>query len=126
MNVIALTGRLTADPELKTTTSGKAVTSFCIAVDRDKEHSDFINIVAWEKTAEFITKYFTKGRKIEIMGSLQSRKYEDKNGNSRVAYEVLCQRAGFAESKREEKKDEPAAAKTIESDEDLPFRQTVI
>ena len=120
MNVIALTGRLTADPELKTTTSGKAVTSFCIAVDRDKEHTDFINIVAWEKTAEFITKYFTKGRKIEIMGSLQSRKYEDKNGNSRVAYEVFCQRAGFAESKREEKKDEPESAKPI-SDEDLPF-----
>ena len=122
MNVIALTGRLTADPELKTTTSGKAVTSFCIAVDRDKEHSDFINIVAWEKTAEFITKYFTKGRKIEITGSLQSRKYEDKNGNNRVAYEVFCQRAGFAESKREEKKDEPDdVSKTIDSDEDLPF-----
>ena len=89
MNNVVLIGRLTADPEYKQTPSGVSVTSFSIAVDRnyiDKDgtrQTDFINIVAWRNTADFICRYFSKGRMIAIEGSSQTRKYEDKNGNKR-------------------------------------------
>ena len=89
INNVTLMGRLTADAELKSTTSGKYVTSFSIAVDRDftqngERQADFINIVAWGKTAEFITKYFSKGDMIAVRGSIQTRQYE-KDGNKRTA-----------------------------------------
>ncbi len=106
MNVICLLGRLTADPELRHTQSQIPVTSFSIAVDRayqpkgqEQRQADFINIVAWRQTAEFICRYFHKGQRIALQGSLQSRQYTDKDGNKRTAYEVVAENAFFAESK---------------------------
>ena len=104
-NLVVLTGRLTSDPELKTTQSNVSVTSFCIAVQRryksgEEPITDFINIVAWRNTAEFIARYFKKGSMIGIEGSIQTRKYTDKDGNNRVAFEVLASGVQFVESKR--------------------------
>lgn len=104
-NLVVLTGRLTADPEMKTTQSGVSVTSFCIAVQRqyksgEEPITDFINIVAWRHTAEFVTKYFKKGNMIGIEGSIQTRKYTDRDGNNRVAFEVLASNVQFVESKK--------------------------
>lgn len=103
MNSVCLMGRLTADPELKTTQSGITVTSFCIAVDRrskDQERqADFINCVAWRQTAEFITRYFRKGNRIALHGSLQSRNYTAGDGSKRTSYEVVIDNAYFCESK---------------------------
>ncbi|MFQ8953395.1 MAG: single-stranded DNA-binding protein [Oscillospiraceae bacterium] len=109
-NIVVLTGRLTADPELKTTQSGLSVTSFSIAVDRrfgsgEERQTDFINIVAWRQQAEFVAKYFKKGNLIGIEGSIQTRKYTDKNGNNRTAFEVVKQY-----SIRESKRDSASAA----------------
>lgn len=105
-NLVVLTGRLTADPELKTTANGISVTSFSIAVSRryrsgEEPQTDFINIVAWRQSAEFIAKYFKKGSMIGIEGSIQTRKYTDKNGNNRTAFEVVVNNAQFVESKRD-------------------------
>ncbi len=105
-NIVVLTGRLTADPELKTTQSGLSVTSFSIAVDRrfgsgEERQTDFINIVAWRQQAEFVAKYFKKreGNLIGIEGSIQTRKYTDKNGNNnRTAFEVVANNIQFVES----------------------------
>lgn len=99
-NLVVLTGRLIADPELKTTPSGVSVTSFSIAVERpykkgEEREADFINIVAWRQTAEFVTHYFTKGSLIGIEGSIQTRRYEDKNGNNRTAFEVVANNVQF-------------------------------
>lgn len=104
-NLVVLTGRLTADPELKTTQSGVSVTSFSIAVNRkyksgEEQQADFINIVAWRQTAEFITRYFTKGNMIGIEGSIQTRKYQDKNGNNRTVFEVVANDVQFVEGKK--------------------------
>lgn len=103
-NLVVLTGRLTAMPELKTTTSGISVCSFAIAVDRayksgEDKQTDFINCVAWRQTAEFISKYFAKGKMIGVEGSLQTRKYQDRNGDNRIAYEVIVNQAHFLGSK---------------------------
>ena len=105
-NLVVLTGRLTADPELKTTSNGLSVTTFSIAVDRryrsgEERQTDFINIVAWRQSAEFITKYFKKGSLIGIEGSIQTRRYQDKNGNNRTACEVVVNNVQFVESKRD-------------------------
>ena len=105
-NLVVLTGRLTADPELKTTPNGISVTSFSIAVDRryrsgEERQTDFINIVAWRTSAEFICKYFKKGNLIGIEGSIQTRRYQDKNGNNRTAFEVVANNVQFVESKRD-------------------------
>ena len=104
--MVVLTGRLTADPELKTTSNGTSVVSFSIAVDRryrtgEERQTDFINIVAWRSSAEFISKYFKKGSLIGIEGSIQTRKYTDKNGNNRTAFEVVANNVQFVESKRD-------------------------
>lgn len=105
MNVICLLGRLTADPELRHTQNQVPVTSFSVAVDRrftpqgQERQADFINCVAWRQTAEFVTKYFRKGQRIALQGSLQARQYTDKEGNKRTAYEVVVDNAFFAESK---------------------------
>ena len=104
-NLVVLTGRLTADPEIRTTQSNVSVTSFCIAVQRqyksgEEPITDFINIVAWRNTAEFIARYFKKGNMIGIEGSIQNRKYTDKDGNNRVAFEVLAGNVQFVEPKR--------------------------
>ena len=104
-NLVVLTGRLTADPELKTTPSGKSVTTFAIAVNRnykagEEQQTDFINLVAWRQTAEFITRYFKKGSLIGIEGSIQTRRYQDGHGNNRTAFEVVVNNAQFVESKK--------------------------
>ena len=107
LNCVTLMGRLTADPELRTTTTGKSVCSFSIAVDRsfqragEQRQADFINIVAWENTANFISRYFAKGSMIAIQGSIQTRPYEDKNGNKRTAFEVIAREVSFCGSKSE-------------------------
>ncbi len=107
MNVICIMGRLTADSELRHTASQVPVTSFTVAVDRafqpkgsDKREADFIPVVAWRNTAEFICRYFHKGQRIALQGSLQSRQYTDKEGNKRTAYEVVADNVFFAESKQ--------------------------
>ena len=102
MNNIQLLGRITKDLEPKTTTSGKSVCSFDIAVARkfNKDITDFIPCVVWDKTAEIMCKFVKKGQLIAIDGSLYTRKYEDKNGNNRTAYEVNVNNFYFAESKK--------------------------
>lgn len=154
LNVVVLTGRLVADPELRHTPSDIAVTSFTIAVNRrfsrpgEERQTDFIDIVAWRNTAEFICKYFQKGQLIAIEGSIQTGSYQDKDGNKRKTFEIVARDAQFAESKRESLgespfgySDQPNAEnktqktetvesyssgsdsdfETIESDDDLPF-----
>ncbi len=106
LNKVVLMGRLTADPEHKQTPNGVSVTSFSIAVERnfaDKQTgtrgADFINIVAWRGTADLICKYFSKGRLIALEGSIQTRNYEDKNGNKRTAFEVVAEQVYFTGEK---------------------------
>ncbi len=106
LNVAVLMGRLTADPELRHTQSNIPVTSFSIAVDRryksgEERQTDFINIVAWRQTAEFVTNYFKKGQLVAIEGSIQTRRYQDKDGNNRTAFEVVANNVSFAEPKRD-------------------------
>lgn len=107
INNVVLMGRLTADPELRTTTTGRSVASFSIAVDRqfarsgEDRQTDFINIVVWQQQAEFVCRYFKKGSMIAVTGSLQTRQYEDKNGNRRTAYEVVANQVSFCGSKSE-------------------------
>lgn len=132
-NRAVLIGRLTADPELKTTQSGVSVCSFRIAVDRaykkDGERSaDFITIVAWRQAAEFICRYFAKGKPIGIEGSIQTREYTDKDSKKRVAVEVVADRVFFVESKGDGKpNDTPPSGQAVDgfepvdSDNDLPF-----
>lgn len=115
LNRVILMGRLTSDPEHKQTPNGISVTSFSIAVDRNfsgkdgNKQTDFINIVAWRQTADFICKYFSKGRMIALEGSLQTRNYEDKSGNKRTAYEVVVDQAYFADSKQTGTSSAPSA-----------------
>lgn len=105
LNVIILHGRLVRDPELRKTGSDVSVCSFTIAVDRDYQRqgedkqTDFIDCVAWRSTAEFVSRYFTKGKEIAVQGSLQSRKWQDKDGNNRVAWEVQTEKVDFCGSK---------------------------
>lgn len=106
MNVVVLVGRLTDNPELRKTSSDISVTRFSIAVDRqfksgEERQADFISIVAWRQTAEFITRYFTKGQRIGVEGSLRMNKFTDKDGNNRTSYEVVVNNAHFVENKRE-------------------------
>ena len=115
LNNVTLMGRLTADPELRMTTSGTSVTQFTIAVDRDyvksgeERQTDFINIVVWGKTADFVTTYFHKGDMIAVVGSIQVRNYEDKNGNKRYATEVIAEKVSFCGGKTERKPAEQQA-----------------
>lgn len=109
LNVVALNGRLTHTPELKTTQNGTSVCSFSIAVDRtytpkgEERKADFIDIVAWRQTAEFICKYFQKGSMIAIDGSIQTRSYQDKQGSSRTKVEVLANNVSFCGPKAADK-----------------------
>lgn len=107
LNHIVLMGRLTRDPELRATNGGVSVTSFSIAVERDfgrgengEKQTDFINIVAWRQTGEFVTKYFKKGSMIVVTGRLQIRDYTDKDGNKRTTAEVVADNVYFGDSKR--------------------------
>ena len=107
LNHIVLMGRLTRDPELRRTGSGVAVASFTLAVDRDyaaqgaEKETDFVDIVAWRNTAEFVSKYFTKGRMAVVTGRLQIRNWQDKEGNKRRSAEILADHVYFGEAKRD-------------------------
>ena len=107
LNVAVLMGRLTADPELRHTPNGIAVTSFTLACDRSyvkagaERQTDFIDIVAWRNTAEFVCKYFHKGQLVAVQGSMQTRTYTDKEGNKRKAFEIVASNVHFAEPKRD-------------------------
>ena len=124
LNRIILMGRLTRDPELRRTGSGTAVTSFSLAVDRDfksqsgEKETDFIDIVAWRNTAEFVSKYFTKGRMAVVEGRLQIRDWKDKDGNNRHSAEVVADNIYFGDSR----KDTAAPAEPLpeELEEELP------
>ena len=107
LNNVSLIGRMAADPELRNTQSGIPVTSFRIAVDRtfvpkgQEKQTDWIDIVVWRNTAEFVEKYFRKGSMIAVQGSIQTRSYTDKDGNKRTAFEVVADNVFFGESKRD-------------------------
>ena len=108
LNKIFIMGRLTRDPELRHSQSGTAVASFTLAVDRDfkdkstgERATDFINVVAWRQTGEFVSKYFSKGRTAVVEGRLQMRNWTDKNNNKRVSAEVLADSVYFGDSKRD-------------------------
>lgn len=138
-NKVILGGRLTAQPELKTTPSGTTVTSFSIAVNRRKakdgdQQSDFITCVAWKERAELICKYFGKGSSICIVGEIQTRKWQDNNGNNRTATEVVVNEVNFVDSKdsgtsiNQTNKtpnkgivEPPAQFIDLDNDSDLPF-----
>lgn len=129
INNVILMGRMVADAEIRTTNTGKSVANFRIAVDRayskgDDKQADFITIVAWEKTADFISKYFKKGSMIALRGEIQTRNYEDSNGNKRTAVEVLAREVSFCGGKNESASASSAPApdyEEIEDGEDLPF-----
>ena len=140
LNKVILIGHMTADPELKQTPSGVSVCSFSIGVSRrytkagEQAQSDFINIVAWRQTAEFIARYFRKGTAICICGSLQTRTWTDNNGNKRYATEVVADEASFVERKSDSQRTDdyqapafhtPASEapkfEEIAGDDDLPF-----
>lgn len=117
MNYVCLMGRLTAEPELKRTQTGKDVLYFTLAVDRgygDKKATDFLSCVAWEHTARFVNQYFRKGSLIAVEGSIQTRSYEDKNGNKRTATEIVVSQTHFTG----EKASKPSA--DIERDDFAP------
>ena len=108
LNHITIMGRLTRDPELRSTQSGVSVTSFTVAVDRDysgrdggERQTDFIDCVAWRQTGEFVSKYFHKGSMIVVSGRLQSRKWQDRDGNNRTSWEVVADNVYFGESRRD-------------------------
>lgn len=136
LNVAVLTGRLCTDPELKQTQSGVSVVTICVAVDRryksgEDRQADFINVTAWRNTAEFISKYFHKGDMIGLQGSIQTRKYQDKDGNNRTAFEVLAEQVHFVGGKKDSasqtrtEEKTPASAQNFMDvtvdDGDLPF-----
>lgn len=108
LNKIFIMGRLTRDPELRRTQSGLAVVSFSVAVDRDYQQKDggekqvdFFDVTAWRQTAEFISKYFAKGRMIVVEGKMQSRGWTDKNGTKRTSWEIIADNVYFGDSKRD-------------------------
>lgn len=104
LNKVALMGRLTRNPELRHTASGKSVANFSVAVDRDfeKNQTDFIEVVCWGNTADFVSSYFTKGRMAVVSGRLQIREWTDRDGNKRKAAEVVADNVYFGDSKKED------------------------
>ena len=119
---ITLQGRLTREPELRTTNNGKPVASFALACDRDfnREEVDFINCTAWNSTAEFVTKYFHKGQLVIVSGRLQNRNWTDKDGNKRTAAEVVCDFVYFGEGKKQTSSPDVVYTE-VTDDEQLPF-----
>ena len=127
LNKIQLHGRLVAQPDLRQTNSGKTVATFTLAVDRDKDSTDFIPCVAWEKRAENAHAYFGKGQEAVVCGRLTTRKYEAKDGTTRTAYEVVVETMDFCGSKRAETTERPKNPPSsspftdLGDDGDLPF-----
>ncbi|MBQ2931794.1 MAG: single-stranded DNA-binding protein [Clostridia bacterium] len=129
MNKAILMGRLTRDPELRHTGSGTPVCSFTVAIDNgygDNRSTDFINCVAWNKTAEFVEKYFTKGRMIIVVGRIQTRTWEGQDGKKNYATEVVASEVSFGESKRsadEGSSFAPAASAPLDDVAEMPVSQ---
>lgn len=131
LNKVIISGRLTADPELKATQNGVSVTSFTVAVNRKvkaegQQTADFINCTAWRGTAEFICRYFQKGSAICIVGAIQTRSWTDQQGAKRYATEILADEANFVENKeddgeRQMQQIKEPAFENISTDQDLPF-----
>ena len=133
MNLVVLLGRPTADPEVRYTPDGKMVATFTLAVDRIKEGADFIRCQAWEKRAEFIQKYITKGKKILVEGRIRTGSYTDKDGKKIYTTDVIVNGVEFAEKKDDSKKEEPTPKEAPKADsngfmyipdsemEELPF-----
>lgn len=138
LNRVILMGRLTANPELKTTNTGKSVTRFRIAVERnyakpgEERKADFIDVVCWKNTAEFVCRYFTKGNLIALEGKLQSRTYQTKDGTNRYVTEVIADTVSFTGERRKVKNNTPATDEQppmsahndfeeLPLDDDLPF-----
>ena len=128
MNNVNIIGRMTADPELRHTQSGTACTRFTIAVDRrvkqgEEKQTDFITIVAWQQRAEFICKYFSKGQRIALTGSIRAGSYTDSNGNKRYTFEVWAENVEFCESKAEKQtaQPQPEQQKTSENKPDMEY-----
>ncbi len=133
-NYINVVGRIGHHPEYKQASTGKSVTTFSVACDRDyykdsEKQTDWFDCVAWGKTAEFISNNFTKGDMIDISGRLETRKYEDKNGNNRTAYEIRVDMAYFCGFKKDKETPKPnmdvvvddTDLKEIPTEDDLPF-----
>lgn len=132
LNKVIIGGRLTQKPELKTTPNGKMVTTFSVAVNRKGEGADFFNVTAWEKTADFISRYYDKGSSICIVGRLAVRTWED-NGKKRYATDIIAEETYFVDGKNDGKTDAPAnndkpvympdsyKMDNVTDDEDLPF-----
>lgn len=120
LNSVVIIGRLTRDPEMRHTQSGTAVCNFTLAVDRRKKEdgADFIDCVAWQKTAELVSQYLGKGRQCAVNGRLQVRSYEDKDGNKRKAVEVVAESVVFLGGK--EQNSEPRQEEVFNED-DIPF-----
>lgn len=128
MNKVILMGRLTRDPETRFTQGNNtAVCSFSLAVNRrfkqeGQPDADFINVVAWAKTAEFVSKYFTKGQQVGVIGRIQTRNYDDKEGKKIFVTEVVAEEVYFADSKKEQSNATTSAGfMAVEGDSDLPF-----
>lgn len=134
LNKCVFMGRLTRDPELRQTGSGVDVANWTLAVDRDYKNGDekvcdFVDFVAWRNTAQFVSKYFTKGRMMVVSGSLQSRKWQDKDGNNRTGWEVQAENIYFGDSKRDGEQSggsgqfpsTPSGFAPVEPEGDLPF-----
>ena len=127
LNLVALVGRLTADPELRHTPSQISVTTFTIACNRSyvkqgaERQTDFIDVVAWRNTAEFICKYFRKGQMMALEGTIQTRTYTDKEGKNRKAFEVLANNVYFTESRNPNFAGPPAVTSEIMPVADLPI-----
>lgn len=131
LNKGILMGRLTRDPELRHTQSGTAVCSFTLAIDRDRKdangekQTDFIDCVAWNKQAEFAAQWFSKGMMAIVVGRIQSRKWQDQNGNNRTAIEINCEDVSFGETKKNRDSNSGRQnsdfADMPEEDSDVPF-----
>ena len=134
MNSVCLVGRLVRDPELRTTQNGTSVCSYTLAVDRQYKSdgqptADFISVISWSKAAEFVANYFTKGMRVFVVGRIQTRSWEDKEGNKRYATEVVSNQVGFADGKRDGRgnsndyasSDDFAGESEEISDADIPF-----
>lgn len=125
INSCVLMGRLTRDPEKRYTADNTPVTSFSIAVNRDKDHSDFFDCTAWRKTADFVSTYFAKGDMIAVCGRIQNRDWTDKNGNARRSTEIIADSVSFCGGKKDkpDQKEvyERANLEPVEDDGQLPF-----
>ena len=126
MNQVSIIGRLTANPELRHTQSGSACTRFNVAVDRrvkqgEEKQTDFITVVAWQQRAEFICKYFSKGQKIALTGSIRTGNYTDSNGNKRYTFEVWAENVEFCETKTQTTQLQPEQQKASENKPDMEY-----